>query len=51
MIDPVGVEGACPTDNAMDFVPLRKKEFGKVRTVLSGDTGDKSLSHENLLRQ
>jgi hypothetical protein len=30
MVDSVGVERAGPTDNAMNFVSLPKKKFGKI---------------------
>jgi hypothetical protein len=48
MIDSIGVEGAGPADNYMDFVAFAEEQLGQVSTVLSCDTGYKCSFHSNL---
>ena len=45
VVDPVGVEGAGPADEAVDLVALAEQEFGQVGAVLAGDAGDECFFH------
>jgi len=40
MIDAAGVEGGGPALQPVNLIPLLKKELRKVRSVLSGYSGD-----------
>ena len=40
MIDAVGVERTGAADDAVDLVALAEQEFGEIRPVLPGDTGN-----------
>jgi len=42
MIDPVRVKGTGPPNQSVDFIPFGQKQFGQVRPVLPGYSGDKS---------
>ena len=50
VVNALGVEGGCPTFDAVDFVALCQQKFGEVGTVLAGDASDKCffLLHGNL---
>jgi hypothetical protein len=37
MINPAGVKCACPADQAMNFIALVQKHFGKIRAILPGN--------------
>lgn len=50
VVNTCGVKRRCAPFDAMNRVPFAKKQFGKVRAVLSGDSGDESRLHEILLR-
>ena len=41
----LGIFDGNATDNAMDFVPLGKKEFRKIRAILTGNTGYQRFFH------
>ena len=43
VVDPAGVEGARPADDAVDLVALAEQQLGEVRPVLPGDPGDQRL--------
>ena len=43
VIDPVGVESAATSNNAMDFIAFFEQQFRQVGSVLTGDPGDKCL--------
>jgi hypothetical protein len=46
VVNPASVETGGTTDYPMDFVPLAKKQLGKVRSVLASNAKDQcSLSH------
>lgn len=48
VINPTGVERTCSPDDAVNFIALAKKQFGKVRTVLAGNPGDECFFQECL---
>jgi hypothetical protein len=48
VIDSIGVEGAGPADNSMDFIVFAEEQLGQVATVLACDPGYKSFFHSNL---
>ena len=41
MIDPRADDGAGPSHDTVDFIAFLQKEFGEIRTILTGDAGDK----------
>jgi hypothetical protein len=43
MLNAVGVEGTAAANDAMNGVAFSQQKFGEIRTVLSGDSSDKSL--------
>jgi hypothetical protein len=53
VVQAAGVEGARPTDDAMDFVAFGQQELGQacaecsrsIRAVLAGDAGDQCFFH------
>ena len=45
MVDALSVESTRAADDAMDFVSLVQEEFGKVRAVLAGDSGNEGFFH------
>ena len=46
VIDPTGVERACPANQTVYFVPFREEKFSKITTILSGDTAhQRPFSH------
>ena len=45
MIDTVGVEGALAADNAVYLIPLLHQQFGQVRAVLTGYSGNQCFFH------
>ena len=40
MIDPEGVEGTAPADDAVNNVPFSEQQLGKIASILSGDPGN-----------
>ncbi len=46
VIDPGGVKGAGPADDAVDLVSFFQEQIGQVTSVLPGDAGNKSFFHE-----
>jgi hypothetical protein len=42
VVNPLRVEIGRSTDQAMDLVAFLEEEFGQIRTVLAGDSGDQS---------
>ena len=40
MVDARADDGAGASHDTVDFIALLQKEFGEIRTILSGDTGD-----------
>jgi hypothetical protein len=40
MVDPLGVKRRGAALQAVDFISFRQQEFGQVRSVLSGNSGD-----------
>ena len=40
VIDASRIERTRPADDAVNFIALREKKFGQVRSVLAGDAGD-----------
>jgi len=49
VIDPVRVEGAGATDDAVDLVALLEQELREVRAVLASDAGDQCTTHRAIL--
>jgi hypothetical protein len=45
MVQSLGVKGAGPPDDAVDFIPLRQQQFGKIGTILPGNARDQSFLH------
>jgi hypothetical protein len=45
MIDAGSIEGAGPANNAVDFIALLQQQFGKITSVLTGDTSDQGAFH------
>lgn len=45
LVDARGIEKRSAAFEAMDFVPLVEKKFGKVSAVLAGDSGNESFFH------
>ena len=43
VIDPLRIGAAEASPDAVYLVPLRKKQFGKIRPVLAGNTRDKGF--------
>ena len=43
VVQPGGVEGTGPADDAVDLVPLRQQQLRQVAAVLPGDPGDEGL--------
>src|SRR5688572_20784224 len=43
VIDPLRIELARATDEAVHFVALVQRQLGQVRAVLAGDAGDEGL--------
>jgi hypothetical protein len=48
MINSIGVEGAGPADNSMDFITFTEEQLGQVATVLASNPGYQSAFHLNL---
>ena len=44
MVDAIGIEEACASDQAVDFVTFGEQEFGKIGAVLAGNAGDQCTS-------
>jgi len=49
MVDPAAVEATGTANEAVDFVALMKKKFGKIGTVLAGDSGNERFFHIKIL--
>ena len=45
VIQALGIEGARPAYDAVDFVVFVEKELSQIRSVLAGDAGDQSAFH------
>jgi hypothetical protein len=45
MMNSAPVETARAADDAVNFVALMKKKFGKIRAVLAGDSRDEGFFH------
>ncbi len=48
MVDALGSEGRMPAAQAVHLVTLGQEQFGQVRTVLPGDSGDESTFAEHI---
>ncbi len=40
MINPVGIKKRGPALNAMNLIPFFKEKFGKIRSILPGNSGN-----------
>ena len=40
MIDPRGIERACPSNNPVDLIPFRQEQFHQIGAILPGDPGN-----------
>ena len=49
MIDSVGVEGAGPADEAVNFIAFAEEQLRQVGAVLARDTGDECFFHNRTL--
>ncbi len=48
-LEPLGVEGAGTTENAVNLVPFAQQQLGQIGTVLPGDAGDERSLHPSVL--
>ena len=40
VIDSIGIKGAGPANESMDFITLQKKKLGKITAILTSDAGN-----------
>jgi len=45
VVDPAGIKGAGPPDQAVDFISLCEQQFGQVGSILTGDPCNQCFIH------